>query len=134
MRREVKRVFFITLLVLSSGPTYADWAAIGDNVDLDTIYVDIETIRLKGELAEVWVLTDSKLAKRFLGTNSFYLSVRQLQQFNCGEERSRILNATWFSSNMGKGAVIDTLTKEGQWNPLPPGSVGRRLMEVICKK
>lgn len=130
----MKRVFFITLLVLSSGPTYADWAAIGDNVDLDTIYVDIETIRLKGELAEVWVLTDSKLAKRFLGTNSFYLSVRQLQQFNCDEERSRILNATWFSSNMGKGAVIDTLTKEGQWNPLPPGSVGRRLMEVICKK
>jgi hypothetical protein len=79
-------------------------------------------------------MTDSKLAKRFLGTNSFYVSVRQLQQFNCGEERSRILNATWFSSNMGKGTVIDTLTKEGQWNPLPPGSVGRRLMEVICKK
>jgi hypothetical protein len=128
------RVFFITFLMLSSEPTYAQWAAIGDNVDLDTIYVDIETIRRKGELAEVWVMTDSKLAKRFLDTNSFYLSVRQLQQFNCDEERSRILNATWFSSNMGKGTMIDTLTKEGQWNPLPPGSVGRRLMEVICKK
>jgi hypothetical protein len=130
----VKRVFFITLLMLSSGPTYAQWEAVGDNVDLDTIYIDIETLRRKGELAEVWVMTDSKLAKRFLDTNSFYLSVRQLQQFNCGEEHSRILNATWFSSNMGKGTVIDTLTKEGQWNPLPPGSVGRRLMEVICKK
>ena len=30
--------------------------------------------------------------------------------------------------------VPDTLTKKGQWNPLPPGSVGRRLMEVVCKK
>ena len=120
--------------MLSSGPTYAEWAAVGDNVDLDTIYVEIETIRRKGELAEVWVMTDAKLAKRFLGTNSFYLSVRQLQQFNCGEERSRILDATWFSTNMGKGTVIDTLTKEGDWKPLPPGSVGRRLMEVICKK
>ena len=130
----MKQVIFIILLILSSGPTYAEWAAVGENVDLDTIYVDIETIRRKGELAEVWVMTDSKIAKRFLGTNSFYVSVRQLQQFNCGEERSRILNATWFSSNMGKGTVIDTLTKEGKWNPLPPGSVGRRLMEVICKK
>jgi hypothetical protein len=128
------RVFFITFLMLSSEPTYAQWAAVGENVDLDTIYVDIETIRRRGELAEVWVMTDSKLAKRFLDTNTFYLSVRQLQQFNCDEERSRILNATWFSSNMGKGTMIDTLTKEGQWNPLPPGSVGRRLMEVICKK
>ena len=130
----MKQVIFIILLILSSGPKYAEWAAVVENVDLDTIYVDIETIRRKGELAEVWVMTDSKLAKRFLGTNSFYVSVRQLQQFNGGEERSRILNATWFSSNMGKGTVIDTLTKEGQWNPLPPGSVGRRLMEVICKK
>ena len=130
----MKQVIFIILLILSSGPTYAEWVAVGENVELDTIYVDIETIRRNGELAEVWVMTDSKLAKRFLETNSFYLSVRQLQQFNCGEERTRILNATWFSSNMGKGTVIDTLTKEGQWNPLPPGSVGRRLMEVICKK
>ena len=130
----MKRAFFIALLMLSSGPAYSEWVAVGDNVELDTIYIDLETFRRDGELAEIWVMTDSKLAKRFLDTNSFYLSVRQLQQFNCGEERSRILNVTWFSSNMGKGTVIDTLTKEGQWNPLPPGSVGRRLMEVVCKK
>ena len=62
----MKRGFFIALLMLSSGPAYSEWVAVGDNVELDTIYIDLETFRRDGELAEIWVMTDSKLAKRFL--------------------------------------------------------------------
>jgi hypothetical protein len=99
----MKRFFFMALLILNGGPAYSEWEAVGNNVETDTIYVDLETFRRKGDLAEIWVMTDSKLAKRFLDTNLFFLSVRQLQQFNCGEERTRILDVTWFSSNMRQG-------------------------------
>ena len=45
-----------------------------------------------------------------------------------------MLAVTWFSGNMVKGIMVDNLTKEGQWQPVPPGSVGRYLMEVVCAR
>src|SRR5215510_10708220 len=127
----MKRLLLISLLVLSSGPAYAEWMVVGTSSDDDMIYIDPETIRHKGELAEVWVLSDSRLGKRFLETTSYYSSTRQLHQYNCAEERNRVVASTWFSSNMG---VVDNLTKEGQWQPVPQGSVGRYLMNLVCAK
>ena len=127
------RIFFV-LMLLSSVPAYAEWLVVGTSTDDDMIYIDPATIRHKGELVEVSALFDSRLAKRFLETTSYYASTRQLQQYNCAEERYRSLAVTWFSSNMGKGTVVDTLTKEGQWQPVPPGSVGRYLMNLVCAK
>jgi hypothetical protein len=127
------RIFFV-LMLLSSVPAYAEWLVVGTSTDDDMIYIDPATIRQKGELVEVWVLFDSRLAKRFLETTSYYASTRQLQQYNCTEEQYRSLTVTWFSSNMGKGTVVDNLTKEGQWQPVPPGSVGRYLMNLVCAK
>src|SRR5262249_44219034 len=99
------------------------------------IYIDPATIRQKRELVEVWVLFDSPLAKRFLETTSYYASTRQLQQYNCAEEQYRSLAMTWFSSNMGKGTVVDTLTKEGNGSPSRQVvCVCRYLMNLICAK
>ena len=128
----MKRLFLITLLVLGSGPAYAEWIAVTTSVSDDTIYIDPE-IRRKGELVEMWVLVDSKLAKH-LPPASYFLSMRLLQQYNCTEERMRFLAVTWFSGNMGKGAVIDDVDNESEWRPVPPDSVGRYLMELACEK
>ena len=47
------RLFLITLLVLSSGPAYAEWVAVENNSlspGLQTVYIDPDTIRLKGDV------------------------------------------------------------------------------------
>jgi hypothetical protein len=49
----------ITLLVLSSGPAYAEWVKI-DEIDPYTLYVDPDTIRRKGDLVKMWQVYDFK--------------------------------------------------------------------------
>jgi len=91
----------ITLLVLSSGPVYAEWVAVGGNDEAGmTVYVDPFTIRRKGHLVKTWFLYDFKTVQTKV-SNSF-LSSRTQQQYDCAEERCRLLAVTCFSSNMEK--------------------------------
>ncbi len=57
----MKRLFLITLLVLSCGPVYVEWVTVGNNYLLpgrQTVYVDPDTIRREGNLVTLWQLTD----------------------------------------------------------------------------
>jgi hypothetical protein len=48
------------LLLLSSGPVYAEWVSIGDTDSGMMVYVDPDTIRRKGDLVKMWLLLDYK--------------------------------------------------------------------------
>ena len=51
----------ITLLVLNSGPAYAEWVSIDANNQRGrTVYTDPDTIRLKGDVVTMWSLHDYK--------------------------------------------------------------------------
>jgi len=123
----------IILLVLSSGPAYAEWVAIGGNDQIGmTTYVDRATIRRNSNLVKIWQLNDFKTVQTVEG-NSF-LSTKKQRQFNCAEERTRILAATQFSGNMGNGEVVWVNSNEQKWEPVVPGSIGQTLWEFACGK
>jgi surface-adhesin protein E len=123
----------ITLLVLSSGHAYAEWVAIGGNDQIGmTTYVDPTTIRRNSNLVKIWQLNDFKTVQTVEG-NSF-LSTKKQRQFNCAEERTRILAATQFSGNMGNGEVVWVNSNEQKWEPVIPGSIGQTLWEFACGK
>ena len=128
----MKRLFLIVLLMLSGAPAYAEWVEIG-NVEDETIYIDLETIRRKEDLVDLSVISDFEAAKH-LQDGSRYRSARLLHQYNCIEQRFRLLAVTLFAGNMGKGVMLDDLAKEGTWRPIPSDNVGRRLMELACAK
>jgi hypothetical protein len=134
MKKLARMFFFTGLIVVSSGPGYAEWVAVGPSAEDETVYINPETIRRKGELVEVWVMWDRKLAKQVPNTTSYYSSIRDLQQYNCQEARYRFLATAWFSGNMGKGITLGDLTNTGAWRPIPPDSIGRHLMELVCKR
>ena len=59
----MKRLILITLLLLSSGPAYAEWVLVEKNNDLVevmAVYADPDTIRRKGDLVTMWTLHDFK--------------------------------------------------------------------------
>jgi hypothetical protein len=123
----------IILLVLSSGPAYAEWVAIGGNDQIGmTTYVDRATIRRNSNLVKIWQLNDFKTVQTVEG-NSF-LSTKKRREFNCAEERIRILAATQFSGNMGNGEVVWVNSNEQKWEPVVPGSIGQTLWEFACGK
>ena len=52
----------IVLLLLSSGPAYAEWVPVDEHDQAGTTestsYVDLDTIRRNGDLVKMWVLFD----------------------------------------------------------------------------
>lgn len=128
----MKRVFLITLLMLSSAPAHAEWETIGTLED-DTIYIDLDTIHRKEDLVEISVLSDFNAAKH-LQDGSRYRSVRLLLQYHCIEQRFRLLAVTLFAGNMGKGVMLDDVAKEGTWRPIPSDNVSQQLMELVCPR
>jgi hypothetical protein len=131
--RHMKRLLLITLLVLNSGPVYAEWVLTSGNDDAGlTVYVDPETIRRKGNLVKMWQLYDYKTIQTVAGDS--LLSIKRYNEYDCTEERTRMLAYTWFSGNMGSGKVVYSTPDEQQWEPVIPRSINRTLWNVACSK
>ena len=115
------RLLLATLLsILCSGPAYAEWLGLVKNDRLGTVvYVDPDTIRRKGDLAKMWSLNDYKT-----GSSDGSLSTKQQVEYDCTEERMRVLAIMGFSGNMGSGTLVSLNSAEGVWIPLAPDSVG----------
>jgi len=132
----------ITLLVLSSGPAYAEWVAVENNYllpGLQTVYVDPDTIRREGNLVTMWQLIDFKLMQGnagmgILGVGHRVLSTKTHKQFDCAEKRLRLLAVTDFSGNMGTGIPAGAYIDGGNWVPVEPKSINQALWEVACGK
>ena len=124
----------ITLLVLRSGPAYAEWVkgAYTESEGGYTMWFDPDTIRRKGDLVKIWVLYDHKTKQTVVGSS--YLSERVQQQYDCAEERYRFLLRTWFSGYMGTGDVVFNISNESEWEAVAPGSVGNAVWKVACDK
>jgi len=100
---------------LSSGPAYGEWVAVTDDEVLDaTIYVDFDTLRRNGELVEFWAMMDSKAAKIWHGTETY--SGKMQLEFDCAEQRMRLLTFTLFTGPKGRGDAVYTSSKPEHWS------------------
>jgi hypothetical protein len=123
----------ITLLVLNSGPVYAEWVLTSGNDDAGlTVYVDPDTIRRNGNLAKMWQLHDYKTVQTVAGDS--LLSIKRYNEYDCTEVRTRMLGYTWFSGNMGSGKVVYSTNDVQQWEPVVARSIDRSLWKVACGK
>src|SRR5437879_2504031 len=115
----------ITLLVLNSGPAYAEWVSVSviDQAGV-TIYVDPATIHRKGDRVTMWELIDYVTIQTVTGTS--FLSTRLQREYDCAGDRHRTLALTKLSGNMGAGKVILITSDEQKWEPVDPGSIAKR--------
>jgi surface-adhesin protein E len=126
------RLVLITLLLLSSGPAYAEWVVVEKRNDGTTVYVDPATIRRKGNLVKMWDLTDFRTIEVVAGIS--LLSRKGQSEYDCAEARHRTLALTEFSGNMGNGEVVFSDATEQKWQPVEPESIGRMLWTLACGK
>ncbi len=126
------RLLLITLLVLSHGTVYAEWMRVIEIDEGLTAYVDPDTIRRKGELVKMWTLFDYKTVRTVAATS--YLSSRSQRQFDCAEERTRVLSFTWFSGKMETGDILVSNNDELKWQPVSPRTIDEFLLTFACSK
>lgn len=130
------RLLLIIFLLLSSSTAYAEWIFVDRTADgQNTVYADPGTIRRKGDLVKMWHLYNYTTIKTVL--NKSLLSMKVQSEFDCAEEQVRTLAGTWFSGQMGNGAVVNSVPTEGneaKWEPVSPRSINEALWEFACSK
>ena len=127
------RLFLITFLLLSSGSAYAEWVQVsGGDEEGKTVYVDPATIRRNSNLVKMWQFYDYKTVQTVGGVR--FLTAEEQWEFDCAEERGRVVALKEFSGNMGSGTVVYTNSQVGKWIPVIPGSMGHTVWKVACGK
>lgn len=122
----------IILLVLSSGPAYAEWVRALNNQTDPTLYVDSDTIRRDGTVVKWWELLDYKTVQTVAGLS--FLSMKVLREYDCAGEQIRVLAMADFSGNMANGKVVFTDFAQSNWVPVQPESMGQALWKFVCGK
>jgi hypothetical protein len=97
-----------------------------------TVYADPDSIRRKGNLVKMWSLVDYKTIQTYSG--GAVLSAKGQSEYDCEEERTRVLGGITFSGIMGRGAVVASHSEKEQWVPVAPGSIGQLMWKLACGK
>ena len=128
----MKRLLLGLMLLVTATAANAEWTQSGESDEL-IAYIDIATIRRNGNFFKLWDLRDYKTVQTVSGVS--YLSDKGQSEYDCKEERKRILAFSMFSGQMGKGKVVyDNSNVRGEWSPISPGSVDETLWKTACGK
>ena len=125
------RLLLITLLVLSSGPAYAEWLELSGD-DRVTTYTDATTIQRTGDLVRMWELLNFQTLQE---SRNPYFSLKAVREYDCTLEQSRIISLYSYSGQMGTGEMVGSyLEDEVKWEPVMPGSLGQDVWKIACGK
>ncbi len=127
MRAELKLVAVALPLMLAAAPAFAEWVKVG-RTDAAVHYVDPATVRKDGNLRRVWALQDL-VDERPDGT----MSIRALQEYDCGNGRFRFLSVAAHSGPMAGGHVLTEHALRDAWSPARPGASRSAVGKMVCE-
>ena len=122
----------LTLLLLSSGPAYAEWVALGESDSGTTVYVDRDTRLPEEKLVKMWILYNFTCVRTVDGES--YFSNKVHNEYDCAQARHRTLLDMRFSSTMGFGKVVYNKSSKGKWAPVAPEGLDQILWKLACGK
>ena len=121
----------LMLMAVSAG-AMAEWTKIGtaSNGEFDD-YADLSTIRKSGNTAKMWDLKDFKKAQTAANGKS-YLSTMARYEYDCNEEKARMLSSYHYSGNMKNGDIALGGDYVGEWHSIPPESISATELKIAC--
>lgn len=126
----MRKTILLMLLVAVSSSAAAEWVQVGGN-EISTVYADPATILKTGNMVKMWDLADFKSVQaRPYGTP--YRSQKAQQEYDCKEQRTRIIDLLRYAENMGTGDVANTDSDPEKWEPVRPGTANAPLWDFAC--
>jgi hypothetical protein len=120
----------LLLFVLISGSAHAEWSRVG-NFDNGDFYIDRASMSIKGGQREVWSMMDYRYAQMD-GNKNIFRSSRSMLQLNCPEKKARIIHMSFFSGQMLRGNETSKMGMLKDWEPVPPDTPIRRILDTVC--
>lgn len=78
-------------------------------------------------------LTDYQEAQVLTDTQQF-LSVKMLDEFNCGAQTGRHLNLTALAGNMGAGKTVAAEIRPASVRKVAPDTADDDMLQFVCEK
>ena len=122
----MKRILLTALLLTTTPMVWAGWVEFGKS-DGATFYIDPLTIRKEGNLRRVWQLLE--LEKEAPDGER---SRRSLFEYDCKNERHRIVDTTRHSGIMAGGKVLGSGGESREWQHIAPGTIVARFLKTVC--
>jgi hypothetical protein len=120
-----KRVLAIALLF--GGSVWAEWSSIGEN-DVDTVYVDLQSMHSQGNIKKVLELQDLKQR----GKNG-EMSVLTKSEYDCAKATYRVMAVTTYASPMAAGKKISSKTINSKvWISVESAADGETVFDTVC--
>lgn len=119
------------ILAMFSSSAIAEWTKVGSSEN-QVSYIDNATILKNGYRVKMWRLFDFYTAQTT--DSGLGLSLKELDEFDCNENKWRMLQASIFSGNMGKGKLITNNSTPSEWYTVAPNSLSKLQWDIACKK
>ena len=119
----------LTISLLFSAASWAEWTEVDESVHGDKFYVDLDSIKKVKGLVYYWRIRDL-LEPSSTGALSF----KSYWKVDCETMREMVLSFSWYKLPMAEGDALDTLTPNPQWDYPEPDSVGEATLNAVCAR
>lgn len=131
MKQTIKSTAILALLAVCFAAR-ADWAEIERFDDETRVYVDRDTARRNGNVAEVLHLVRWGEPQADPG-QPVYLSTVVRTAYDCASKLEKYLASTSYAGAMGNGAKVTSDNDEAEtWYSISDGSMEEKLWRVAC--
>lgn len=120
------RNLILVSAALLSHPAMAEWT-IFSKTDNSDIYIEPLSLKKLEDLRRVWVMED----RRTIVPKS-HLSSRSLHEYDCKEERVRVIQREYFSERMLSGTPLPSPVNPNAWLYAAPSTVAAQILNFVC--
>ncbi len=122
------RIILYFLIALAAAPAWAEWVAVSESKEL-VAYIEPSSIRKNGSLRKVWQVQDLKQRDEHGA-----MSRRLLIEYDCKDERFRVLATSTHSEPMAAGKTLVSVDVPSKWSAFAPDTPAEDTLEIVCTK
>ena len=129
----MNKLLLVLILTIISSNVLADWTLVQTGKESDE-YVDTATIRLSGNLAKMWSLTNISKNIKNIRPGEKAFAVKTVQEYDCKEHKIRSLFVAWYNDYMGTGGIErSSESPDAKWKEVTPG-IKESFWKIACGK
>ncbi len=129
--RAMARSLLMLSLLCAAGAANAEWTSVARHANGE-FFIDRKSVNIKGDQREVWSMMNYS-NPQLSNSGKVYRSTRSLLQLECKTRYARAIHMSFFSGSQLRGEVIGTMGSLPPWEPVPPDSAMREILDLVCK-
>jgi hypothetical protein len=129
----MKKLLLILILVVVNSSAAAEWTLVQTGKESNE-YVDLATIRVSGNLAKMWTLTNISKNIKSIRAGEKAFAVKSVHEYDCKKHQSRLLFVAWYNDYMGIGGIDhSSKSPNSEWKAVAPG-IREICWKIACGK